>query len=135
MKFILLSIFLLLVPVSVYAENIYGKYESISTIGVGLFGGNHIEIRENGFSHQVITDSSCSKRECPKLYRPPYIKYQGKYQLEGNKITFFSNHMSEKIFYYVKIKDWNALLSEKSYEMYVKSGVVPSIIIAKQTGD
>ena len=133
MKFTLFGIFLFLASVSANAESIYGKYESISTIGIGLFGGDRIEIRENGFSHQVTTDYSCPKRECPELHRPPHKKYQGKYTLEGNKITFISKHMREKVFYFVKIKEWNALLTEKSYEEYVKNGVVPNVIIAKQT--
>ena len=132
MKFTMLSIFLLLVSISAEADNIYGNYKSISTIGAGLFGGDRIEIRENGFSHQVFTDYLCPKKQCPELYRPPHKKYQGKYIQEGNKITFISKHMKGNTFYFVKIKDWHALLEEKGYEEYVENGVVPSVILAKE---
>ena len=101
-------------------------------MGIGLFGGNTIEIDEAGFSHQVFTDYMCSKRTCPELYKPPYVKYRGKYQIEGNKVTFITKHMNENIFYLVKIKDWQMLLPEKAHEIYSKDGVIPSIILAKQ---
>ena len=121
-----------LISSSVLGGEIYGKYESESTIGLGLFGGHILEIKKDGFVHQVTTDMLCDKSDpsC-HLNKAPYKPYKGSYSLDGSQITFESEFMDEKTYYYVKYRKKEFLLTESEKFAFDQARRLPPVVLMK----
>ena len=121
-----------LISSSVLGSEIYGKYESYSTIGLGLFGGHILEVKRDGFIHQMTTDMLCNKSDpsC-HLNRAPYKPYKGSYSLDGSQIIFESDFMDEKTYYYVKYRDKEFLLTESEKFAFDQARRLPEVVLRK----
>ncbi|WP_444909889.1 hypothetical protein [Microbulbifer sp. TRSA005] len=122
----------LLISSSVLGSEIYGKYESESTIGLGLFGGHILEVNKGGFIHQMTTDILCDRSDpnC-HLNNPPYRPYRGSYSLHGNQITFQSEFMDEKSYFYVKYRNQEFLLTESEKFAFDQARRLPPVVLIK----
>lgn len=131
MQKIIAALFLLLSS-PVLGDEIFGKYESESTIGLGLFGGHILEIEKDGFTHQVTTDMLCDTSDTGcHLNKVPYKPYQGSYSLQGSQITFDSEYMDEKIYYYVKYRNKEFLLTESEKFAFDQARRLPPVALVK----
>ena len=131
MQRIITAIFLL-ISCSVQGAEIYGKYESESTIGLGLYGGHFLEVKGDGFVHQLATDMLCDKSDpsC-HLNKAPYKPYKGSYSLNGTKITFQSEFMDEKTYFYVKYRNKEFLLTESEKFAFDQARRLPPVVLVK----
>ncbi|WP_413664597.1 hypothetical protein ACG1BZ_04760 [Microbulbifer sp. CNSA002] len=113
-------------------NEILGKYKSESTIGLGLFGGHILVIENKGFIHKITTDIMCNKSDpnC-HLNKVPYKPYKGSYSLQGNQITFDSEFMDEKIYYYVKYHNKEFLLTETDKFAFDQARRLPPVVLVK----
>ena len=102
------------------SDTIEGNYESFSPVGMGLYPITKLSLSNGKYTHYIKSGYICEgKWKSNKHCKPPYsYPVTGYYTVAGNKVTFDSIYMEEKVYYLIAIRKWQALLSKSEYEIF-----------------